>query len=407
MEAVVYKTVKYPIVVRLPPDVSIEDIDKIKVEFETEGQVFGDALGYHQKFVRIPVPHIIRMKTLYTDEGVIEQYVSLANVRLVDDCWNEKVIKISLPECFYLFKGRYRPVKRPRWKVGRDTRRSIRRTLKKLGFSDKEIEAYMRRRLLERETRNEIELVRGSIKIYLTYWLKGDPNPRHILIGVINVKSLGKAKVPVKHVMVVKRKKVNIKGVGYQPPKLEVVKLNGKEFITRDVEVVRQEVPEGLFVRIKGWIISNNSAVEFKLGSTVKKARSGRMRVLVLRLFSPRRTVIRFGHQVFAIRKLDENLLCCVQKAKEIDLEWPSGGKLHHKIISEDKEFMWSRRVVEVNGIKAVQYFLTFGKLDGGTLIIYNTQHKDIGKDRIRCHLRNGEMLVITHLDPNLRNHYF
>jgi len=203
----------------------------------------------------------------------------------------------------------------------------------------------------------------------------------------------------------VKKKRVNVKGVGYQPPKLTEVVYNGKVVAVQEVDVVPQKVPEALFVRIKGWVINNGKPLRFSLGKIRKKVKSGTVRVFVLPLISPRRTTLRFGHQVFSIRKLDESLLESAKRAKEIELEWVTGGKLHHKVVSE-KEFYWARRVTEVNGVKAVQYFITFGRGCGGTLIVHNTQHKDIGKDRIRCHLRNGEMLVITHLDPDLKQYF-
>ncbi len=171
-----YRTVKSPIVVRLPEDVSLKDIDKMKVEFETEGQVFGDTLGYHQKFVRVPVPRIVRVRSFCTERGVVEGYMSLTRIRVVDEYGNEKLIRVNPPESFFLFKGRYRPVVRKRWAVSRKTAKRIAKYLTEvLGWDRERVKEYLEG-LLKEKTRDEIELVKGSIKIYLAYW--GERRPQ-------------------------------------------------------------------------------------------------------------------------------------------------------------------------------------------------------------------------------------
>ncbi len=367
------------------------EIDRIKIEYYLEGNVYSGILG-RGKYIAIEIPDMIPVREEISEAELRDDFdLDFGGVLIsIDQIVRKKIKCLDLKKLFIKFAdGKIKKIAVP-----------------KPTF------------YIENIKKDNKEKRVGKIRIYLTFWRKKDNIPVNLLIGELNIYVIGHALIPRKDRLFVKKKNINIKGVQYQPPKLKIV--NG--MVVRETKVVPQNLPQGLFIIIDGTISIGKTEYKFTLSNTKKKVK-GKLRPVLITKFIDREYygTIDFGNQWFSCRRktnLDKTLLKRGKRVnnKEYVLEWIDRHKLNH-VLRTNKPFDvyikdGEEEVVVIenkngketrNRIRIKYREWLIGSTDNNLdIIIFNKHHQD-EYPLVRAKLNANDVLIIRHYDPSAK----
>jgi len=357
-----------------------KEIEEIKLEWRTMGDIYGHVLG-SVKAAPVRVPALIKSNTFENKERLV---VMLHRIRVVTrdgEVINVQNKVVQDGKSFYFLKN------------GRE----------------------------------------GEVVCDLVVFLRNKEKVEKIPVMYIGIESYGRALVANKYNLQVKKLHNNF-GAAYTPPRYsiclagELISLKSRKdferayrllrlYICKDFKVFReadveeQSLPEGLFLKITGWIIHKDKIIEMRFGRTwLKRSEKGirAAKAKLVNLFNSNAgREISFGHQRFYVKNLsreEQKELDNVKfkKREECELVWYSGRPLNHKIIPKCKKYYLK---VEDDPEKKYRKWILWNTR-GLKAVIENRHHRDVGLDRIFVKSSKKYKLVIVHLDPDSKTTY-